>query len=118
MVRNKEFENKIDEVFLVKKGVKRESVALEEDISGVYEAVEDILNDQSDRGKLLAYRGYIGRTRDLHLQGRRREGVIEALRREICEVEGSVRGWGVREEYGKEEANLIQRMRTLCYSVE
>ena len=42
---------------MAKKGVEQESVALEEDISGVYEAVEDMFNDQSDGGKVLAYRG-------------------------------------------------------------
>lgn len=66
--------------FLANKGMELESIALEEEMSGVYKAVENMSNEQNDRMKVLAYQGFIGRISDLHLQERRREGVIEGLR--------------------------------------
>jgi len=71
----------------------------------MYKAVEDMFHEHNDVEKVRAYQNYIARTRDLHLLGRTREREMEALRRQIYEVEGSVRKSPVTDLFDKECEN-------------
>jgi intraflagellar transport protein 74 len=100
--RNRDEAGEIDKVFLMKQQREKVTAELEENIEEVHRAAEAKIK-KLEPAKLAAYDALINKSRNLQQEGQAKEQELEQMRHKVHELEGVVRGSGMREDFNAEE---------------